>query len=73
MSRQTERERELQARYDKLNFDLQNLQVDSAQAATSGAVVEEGGGVQSPEDIVGPEAPLSDDVPSEVVSNSTDT
>ena len=33
MDRQTEREKELQARYDKLNFELQNLQVDAAQAA----------------------------------------
>ena len=33
VDRQTEREKELQARYDKLNFELQNLQVDAAQAA----------------------------------------
>lgn len=31
VSRQTEREKELQARYDKLNFDLQNLQVEYAK------------------------------------------
>lgn len=30
MDRQTGREKELQSRYDKLNFDLQNLQVDYA-------------------------------------------
>jgi len=30
-----EREKVLQARYDKLNFDLQNLQVEMNQAAVT--------------------------------------
>ena len=37
VNRQTEREKELQARYDKLNFDLQNLQVDYANQNGSAA------------------------------------
>ena len=46
VSRQTEREKELQARYDKLNYDLQNLQMDQQIAenntATQGEWVDHG-------------------------------